>query len=321
PHARRRSVHPHPARQLPLGVDPQHRREADGVRPRPPRLRAPGRAAVVDARRRLTTPRHPRRRAQGGPAGTRRHAPRARAGTERSDGEQQLLHRPPRRRRGRRGRHPPPGRAGAVRMTAPGPLYPPFYPPAYPIVPVPAPVPERLLVNGEPITGWCDIEGLTNLIVAPPPRGANVTVPGRHGVIRTPRKPRGAAEIVLPLWVKGVNRSDGNIPPRSAARLHENLDYLLTIFHGETVELEYVRDDGTSRTVTAELAEEPVVAVRERSYPPLARLSVPLTLFDPFWTEDRDVATTITGVTGTAGALNAFAGSTAPITDAVITFY
>lgn len=206
-------------------------------------------------------------------------------------------------------------------MTAPGPLYPPFYPPAYPIVPVPAPVPERLLVNGEPITGWCDIEGLTNLIVAPPPRGANVTVPGRHGVIRTPRKPRAAAEIVLPLWVKGVNRSDGNIPPRSAARLHENIDYLLTIFHGETVELEYVRDDGTSRTVTAELAEEPVVAFRERSYPPLARLSVPLTLFDPFWTEDRDVATTITGVTGTAGALNAFAGSTAPITDAVITFY
>ena len=157
--------------------------------------------------------------------------------------------------------------------------------------------------------------------VAPPPRGDNTAVPGRHGAIRTPRKRRDVSEIVLPLWVKGVNRSSGDIPPRPAARLHENIDYLLRIFHQETVELEYVRDDATTRTVTAELAAEPVVAVRERSYPPLARVSFALTLFEPFWTETQDVSTTITGVTGTTRTLMGFAGSTAPITDAVITFY
>lgn len=207
-------------------------------------------------------------------------------------------------------------------MTAPGPLYPPFYPPAYPIVPVPPPVPERLLVNGEELnTTWCDIEGLTSLLVAPGPRGDNVTVPGRHGAIRTPRKRRDVAEIVLPLWVKGVNRSTGDIPPRPAARLHENIDHLLRIFHAETVELEYRRDDATSRTVTAELAADPAVAVRERSYPPLARVSIALTLFEPFWTETADVSTTITGISGSTGVLSGFAGSTAPIADSVITFY
>lgn len=207
-------------------------------------------------------------------------------------------------------------------MTAPGPSYPPLYPPFYPIAPVPPPVPERLMANGfELNTTWCDVEGLTSLIVAPSPRGDNVTVPARHGAIRTPRKRRDAAEVVLPLWVKGVNRGSGDIPPRAAARLHENIDYLLGIFHEETVELEYVRDDATSRTVTAELAAEPVVAVRERSYPPLARVSFALTLFEPFWTEDVDVATTITGVSGSTGALTGFAGSTAPIADSVVTFY
>lgn len=207
-------------------------------------------------------------------------------------------------------------------MTAPGPLYPPFYPPAYPVLPVPSPVPERLLANGVDLnSGWCQVEGIRSLLIAASRRGENVIVPGRHGTIRTPRKRYNAAEIVIPMNVKGVNRFNGAVPPRPAARLHENIDYLLQIFHQDTVQLEYVRDDGTSRLATAELTADPVVAVRERSHPPLARVSVALSLIDSFWIEDADVATTIAGVTGTVAPLDAFAGSTAPVADTRVTFF
>jgi hypothetical protein len=207
-------------------------------------------------------------------------------------------------------------------VTAPGPLYPPFYPPAYPIVPVPAPVPEQLTANGVLLNNglWSEVEGLQTLFVVPGLRGENSVVPGRHGVIQTPRKRYDATEVVIPMHVKGVNRGNGLMPPRAAARLLENVDHLLGAFHTETVTLAYRRDDATTRTVTAELAADPVVVVRERSVPPLARVTVALTLLDPFWTESQDVSQTITGVNGTTTALTAFQGSTAPITDAIIRF-
>lgn len=202
-------------------------------------------------------------------------------------------------------------------------LYPPFYPPAYPISPVPDPVPEQLTAGGLLLNNgtWSEVEGLETLFVVPGRRGENVVVPGRHGVIQTPRKRYDAVEVVIPMHVKGVNRGNGVMPPRPAARLHENIDYLLRVFHQETVQLEYRRDDEIARSVTAELSADPVVAVRERSSPPLARVSVALTLLDPFWVEAQDVAQTITGATGTNTQLNLFAGSTAPIADAQITFY
>lgn len=203
-----------------------------------------------------------------------------------------------------------------------GALYPPFYPPAYPIAPVPAPVPERLIANGVDLNAaWCKVEGLRELLAAASRRGENVTVPGRHGLIRTPRKKYNAVDVVVPMHVLGVNRTSGDPVTRAASQLHENIDYLLHVFHTETVQLEYVRDDGTSRVAVAELAADPVVAVRERSAPPLARVSVALRLADAFWRSTQDVSQTITGVTGTTASLTAFAGSTAPIADCQVTFH
>ena len=187
-----------------------------------------------------------------------------------------------------------------------GPLYPSFYPPAYPTSAPPVPVPERLLANGQDLnTVWCRVEGLQTLFAASARRGENSVVPGRHGVIRTPGKHHDPVEVVIPMHVKGVNRASGVIPSLSAYRLHENIDY---------------RGDGSSRITVAEPVGDPVIAVRERSYPPLARVSVPLSLVDAFWTEDVDVAQTITGVTGATANLTLFQGSTAPIADARIKF-
>lgn len=203
-----------------------------------------------------------------------------------------------------------------------GPLYLPFYPPAYPVAPSEAPVAEQLTANGMLLNNslWSDVEGLETLFVVPGRRGDNITVPGRHGVVQNRRKRYAAADVVIPMHVKGVNRWNGVAPPRPAARLHENVDHLLEAFHTETVPLAYRRDDGTTRTANAELAGDPVVVVRDRANPPLARVSLPLTLLE-FWVETTDRAQTITSATTTVPhQLTVFTGATAPITDAIIRF-
>lgn len=202
------------------------------------------------------------------------------------------------------------------------PLYPPFYPPAYPTRSVPPAVPEQLLVNGESLNKvWCQVEGLSSLLTGPARRGGNVVVPGRHGVIRTPAKHYNPLELVIPMHVKGVRPTDGTIPSDPAAQLYRNVDRLLDLLQGEVIDLLYVRSDGTSRAAVAELITEPITVVRERSFPPLARVSVALVVIDAFWTDINDAAQIITGPTGTTVPLTAFAGSTAPIADARITFY
>src|SRR5690606_12812904 len=65
----------------------------------------------------------------------------------------------------------------------------------------------------------------------------------------------------------------------------------------------------------------PVVAAPECSAAPLARVSVALSPIAALWTVDADVSQTITGPTGTSTPLTVFAGSTAPIADARITFF
>lgn len=204
-----------------------------------------------------------------------------------------------------------------------GPLYPPFYPPAYPVAPGLPAVPERLYVDGSVLnTVWCEVEGLESLLSPAGRRGENVIVPGRHGVIRSPRKRYDAAEVVIPMHVKGVNRATGMTTSRAAAQLYENIDLLLSMFHRETVELRYVRANGTARVATAELMTDPVVVTRERSWPPLARVSVALMLVDAFWVDTVEVSQLITGASSsTPHSLNAFRGSTAPITDARVTFF
>jgi hypothetical protein len=199
-------------------------------------------------------------------------------------------------------------------------LYPPFYPPAYPLSAPPEPVPERLVANGLDLnTAWCQVEGLETVFVAAAPRGTNTVIPGRHGALYNPRKRYGAPEVVLPLHVLGV-RDNGTIPSQAAAQLHRNVDRLLSALQG-VVALQYTRGDGSSRSTRAELLEDPLVIERQRSWPPLARISASLQILDAFWSETEDTAQTITGPTGVTAPLTAFAGSTAPIADARITFY
>lgn len=183
---------------------------------------------------------------------------------------------------------------------------------------------EQIVANGvELIAPWCQVEEVSTLLAPPARRGENVVVPGRHGVVRTPRKRYGPADLVLPLLVKGVDRDTGARAASEAegiTLLHENLDHLMRVLHAETVLLEYTRDDGSTRYAETELFAEPVTVERLRSSPPAARVSVALTVFDAFWHDQQPVSQTITGVDGSVHALTSFLGATAPMQNLLITF-
>jgi hypothetical protein len=199
-------------------------------------------------------------------------------------------------------------------------LFPPFFPPAYPTTdPPPAPYKEQLLANGLDLGSWChmpdDISGLFNV---PERRGENVPVPGRHGRIKTPRKKFDSVDHVLPLWIVGC-RPDGTVPFDGTQReFYRRRDELLQVLYADELELSFRRPDGTVLTAIAEVTE--ALDFTRRRVQPVALVNVALTICDPFWVEELDVSQVITGVTGTTATLTAFTGSTAPISDAVITF-
>lgn len=178
---------------------------------------------------------------------------------------------------------------------------------------------EAFTINGVSLDTYAymltDISGTQTTA---PRRGSNVTVPGRHGAIKTPKR-FDPAEIVLPMWVNGA-LPDGSVPPGSTAKdeFFKRRDELLLLLHANPLLLEYTRPDGTSRSAYAELTE--VLDFARIGAGPEAKVSVALSLFEGFWFDTLAVSQIITGTTGTTQALTAFEGATAPMTDLTLTF-
>lgn len=180
-------------------------------------------------------------------------------------------------------------------------------------------MPEAFTINGVSLDTYAymltDISGIMSTA---PRRGSNVTVPGRHGAIRTPKR-FDPAEAVLPLWVVGA-QPDGSVPVDSTAaeEFFANRDALLNILHSDSLLLEYTRGDGSSRSAYAEVTE--TLEFARIAAGPEAKVSVALTLFEGFWFDTLAVSQGITGTTGVIQALTAFVGATAPMDDLVLTF-
>lgn len=178
---------------------------------------------------------------------------------------------------------------------------------------------EAFTINGVSLDTYAymltDISGTMTVAAK---RGSNVTVPGRHGALRTPKR-FDVAEIVLPLWVVGA-LPDGSVPPGSTAaeEFFTRRDELLKLLYADPLLLEYTRPDGTSRSAYAEVSE--VLDFARIGAGPEAKVSVALTLFEGFWFDTLAVSQGITGTTGTIGALTAFEGATAPMDDLTLTF-
>lgn len=153
-------------------------------------------------------------------------------------------------------------------------------------------------------TGWDSTPGLA---------GNNLRVPGKDGEIWQ-AKDYGTGRVVLDLFVQGTD-TDGAIPAGSTAEktFRSNIDALLATFskRSSLITVDKEIEDGSVRRNFAEVG-----AVIQPDYfdgNTVATFVVELIFPDPLWK-----ATTLTTSNGT-GSLAAFAGITAPISDAVIT--
>lgn len=183
---------------------------------------------------------------------------------------------------------------------------------------------QQLAVNGTDLSQYAAITfSNAPLMGTPAKRAKNVTVPGRHGTIHTPRKKFNEADFVLKFLVLGA-QADGTIPGGSTAakELYARADALMSLFAaGDTVTLTRTMPDASVRQCVAEVVDKPMDWTRQLGYRPLiAEVTVPLIVPAGFWFDVTPVTSTITGVTGTSATLTAFQGATAPMENLTITF-
>lgn len=178
---------------------------------------------------------------------------------------------------------------------------------------------ETLTVNGVVLNTLAkNITSLTGRLKVPARRNENITVPGRHGRIRTTRKYFDENDIVLPMWVRGCD-DDGNITS-GREQFYGNIDTLTKLFQPGDGSLEVVHTlpDGSSRRAWAECTEAIDFSMQAGSHGrPLGKFSVALKMPSPFWEE-----TTVTSVdlaVAHTGSVSQFFGTTAPIDDMVLT--
>lgn len=169
------------------------------------------------------------------------------------------------------------------------------------------------------VTGVQDPGGMFS---TPAKRGKDLIVPGVHGELALRDKRYGAANLVLKLWVRGVN-PDGTVPATdAAARLafHANLRALIELFAVEDqVRLRHRLSDGTVREIAGEVTDviDPKLSGRGRYT--LGQFNVALYCQYPFWRDLDDTASTVSSATG-ASTLGEFAGTSAQIEDLVLVF-
>lgn len=176
---------------------------------------------------------------------------------------------------------------------------------------------ETLTANGVVLNTLAyNVSSLTGRLRVPVRRAANVTVPARHGALRTPRKPYEQGEITLPMWVVGADE-DGLVPDSGPLRelLFTNVDMLSRVFGADTVELVHTLPDGSQRRALAETADVIDFAMTGGSR---AEFSVVLTVAGAFWEDVIPVSQSFSGQ-GT-WQLTEFVGATAPMDDLTIRF-
>lgn len=180
---------------------------------------------------------------------------------------------------------------------------------------------ETLTADGVVLNTYAkNIKSLTGRLRNAKTRTGNITVPGRNGVIRTPRKWSDAAVLDLPMWVVG-SHDDGYIPSGSSARIEffKRVDELLAIFSSpELITIRHTLPDGTTRECLAEVLE--VMDFTADSVNPKGLVNVQLVVPDAFWRDTADITQTFTNPTmNSVVNLTNFAGATAPMDDLIFT--
>jgi hypothetical protein len=184
---------------------------------------------------------------------------------------------------------------------------------------------ESLTVNGQSLLPCAQAftPDLSGLLSAPLVRTADITVPGKHGLVKVTRKLYDRAQVPLQIWVRGMN-ADGTYPADSArdSLFYQNLDVLMQMFAvSGTVQLVHAMPSGGVRVITGQVLQAIAPARFAWTAGRVGALGVIIECADPFWREPFLSSHIITSTASpTTTPLSGFAGCTAPIEDAVIKF-
>ena len=176
---------------------------------------------------------------------------------------------------------------------------------------------ETLSVNGVVLNTLAkNIQSLTGRLRAPALRTDNVTVPGRHGTLRTVNKRYEEGQIVLPMWVRGNDDDEGSI---GRSTFYSNVDTLTQLFRPGSGLLTVIHTlpDGSQRRVLAECTEAINMTMTAGGAWPYATFSVALRVPSVFWEDVDPVSVDLRN--NYVGDITALEGTTAPIEDAIYT--
>lgn len=179
-------------------------------------------------------------------------------------------------------------------------------------------VPRSIVVDGIRLDNYAyAITSRNGWDKTPSLAGENAKVPGRDGEIWR-AKDYGLSTMVLDMFVSGTNEN-GTVPGGYTAetKFRANMDSLLAIFGKRTglIQVDKEMEDGSVRRNFAEVGV--VMAPEYFDANTVATLTVELVFPDPLWRSTTTVTATSSNTTSIT--LSAFAGITAPISDAVIT--
>lgn len=176
---------------------------------------------------------------------------------------------------------------------------------------------ETLSVNGVNLNTLAkNITSLTGRLRAPALRTDNVTVPGRHGSLRTVNKRYEEGQIVLPMWVRGNDDDEASVGRET---FFTNVDTLTQLFRpgAGLLTVLHTLPDGSQRRALAECTEAINLTMVSGGEWPYATFSVALRVPSVFW---EDVtATSVDLAYNFSGNVTQLAGTTAPIEDAIYT--
>lgn len=177
---------------------------------------------------------------------------------------------------------------------------------------------ETLSVNGTVLNTLAkNIESLAGRLKVADLRTDNVSVPGRHGTLRTAQKYYSEGQIILPMWVRGTD--DNGVVTTSGRELFmANVNALSALFRpGDgMLEVVHVQPDNTSRRCFAEVTEVIDFSTQANSgNMPIGKFSVALRVPEVFWEDLLPVSVDL--LPTQVGAVSQFVGATAPIGDAI----
>lgn len=194
-----------------------------------------------------------------------------------------------------------------------------------------------------------NVDSLAAMLRAPGKRTTNTVVSGRHGALFS-NKMYDQNQITWNIWLRGIN-DDGTVPSSPGGQRRkflESVDIINDLFgqaHRD-IRITYTRYDGTVRFAMGSVDQ--VIDWSTYGENPLGKVSIVITMYDPFWREvnyttqtffprtvntNNDVTTDfgfgifpppydgLQTLNTTAPPMTNFASSTAPIYDSIITFF